>query len=231
MARLKRAIVAIGSADSLSLCWRNLRRLVEKKRALGLEKPLIEWRFLRFRHNQHEEELARETARSLGVDLIEFFPGYAPPTAPDSEVQAADKPLQGPPIEGPAIMDCTSRPTGMLGQLLCDDPLTYGLPPAASEERKCDWHYFGTMIYPEGAVGPCCVSNDQEDDFASLDDAAGFTEAWNSPRFLGARLIRREHGIGDRLRPVPHARRADLSVRTEAAGHPADSAAMGAQNP
>jgi MoaA/NifB/PqqE/SkfB family radical SAM enzyme len=169
------------------LVLENLRRLIERKRELGLEYPLIEWRFLRFRHNQHEEAVARAMARSLGVDLLEFFSGYAPDTASDDEIQAVTTPLQGPPVEGPAITRSASRQTGMLGQLLAGEPISYGLPAASTDERKCDWLYYGMMIYPDGAIGPCCVVNDRKHDFADLDDCPTVADAWRSPRFQMAR--------------------------------------------
>jgi MoaA/NifB/PqqE/SkfB family radical SAM enzyme len=57
----------------------NVQRMVALERKLGLTFPLIEWRFLRFRHNEHEEDLARKRADEWGVDLLEFWPGAAPP--------------------------------------------------------------------------------------------------------------------------------------------------------
>ena len=47
----------------------NLRRLIAIKQRLGLIFPLIEWRFLRFRHNEHEAALARTLATEWGVDV------------------------------------------------------------------------------------------------------------------------------------------------------------------
>jgi MoaA/NifB/PqqE/SkfB family radical SAM enzyme len=170
----------------------NLGRLAQRKQQLGLEFPLLEWRFLRFRHNQHEEHLARSMARSLGVDVIEFFPGYAPPTASDAEVQLADQPLVGPAAEGRALQRTDLR-RGLIDEALAESPKILGLPhhhrppEALTDERKCDWLYYGTMIYPDGNVGPCCVSNDRDDDFASLDDHDNFTQVWNSTLFQKAR--------------------------------------------
>jgi MoaA/NifB/PqqE/SkfB family radical SAM enzyme len=63
------------------LVVRNMRRLVQLKRELGLFYPLIEWRFLRFQHNEHEEEAARALAADIGVDLLEFWPGGRPDRA------------------------------------------------------------------------------------------------------------------------------------------------------
>jgi MoaA/NifB/PqqE/SkfB family radical SAM enzyme len=190
------------------LVLENIGRLVRRKRELGLEFPLIEWRFLRFRHNQHEENLAREMAKSLGVDLIEFFSGYAPTTAGNDQVQLANVPLKGAPVEGPALTKALSGQRGLLDQILADDPLVFGLPEAKTDERKCDWLYFGTMIYPDGAVGPCCVANDKQDDFCNLDEHSTFSDAWNAPNFTKARdlfaLNKRSHTVCDRC-PMPGA--------------------------
>ena len=43
------------------------------------------------------------------------------------------------------------------------------------------------MVYPNGSVGPCCVSNDLKDDFTIMDEHDGFVGAWNSNAFLRAR--------------------------------------------
>lgn len=173
---------------NFDLVINNVRRLVTLKRELGLKYPLIEWRFLRFRHNQHEEDLARETAMQLGVDLIEFFPGYAPINAGPSEVQSSDAPLKGAPVSGPALENSDAA-RGVLDEILRDQPRAFGLPLASSPERKCDWLYFGTMIYPNGAIGPCCVATDKNDDFGNVDDFANFSAAWNAEKFVAARTM------------------------------------------
>lgn len=186
----------------------NIRRLVKRKRELGFKFPLIEWRFLRFRHNQHEEDRAREMAKSLGVDLIEFFEGSAPNDAKDDEVQRADTPLKGVPVEGPGFARAVRERRGLLDQFLADEPIMFGPPQARTDERKCDWLYLGAMIYPDGAVGPCCVSNNKQDDFTNVDDHPTFSDAWNAPKFTRARdLFAEEKSSGticDRC-PLPAA--------------------------
>ena len=96
----------------------NIRRLVQRKRERGLDFPLLQWRFLRFRHNQHEEDAARRMAMSLGVDLLEFFPGVAPADAKENEVQSATSPLQGPAIWGPALKNAALAKRGTLDSFL-----------------------------------------------------------------------------------------------------------------
>ena len=85
------------------LVLHNLARLIGRKRALGLSFPLIEWRFLVFRHNQAEMKRAKIMARELGVDLLEFFPGYASPDAPESGVQAVPPGTRISAPSGPAL--------------------------------------------------------------------------------------------------------------------------------
>ncbi len=178
----------------------NIRRLVARKAELGIEFPLIEWRFLRFRHNQHEEEAARSMAAELSVDLLEFFPGSAPPDATDNQVQATNAPLVGPEVSGPGLERKRMAPRGLLDEFLADEPPAYGLPAAKTSERKCDWLYFGTMIYPNGAVGPCCVANDKNDDFSNIDDFATFKDAWNASKFRQARdLFATKKSVGHRV--------------------------------
>ena len=165
----------------------NVNRLVQRKRELGLDFPLIEWRFLRFQHNEHEEDAARAMAKRLGVDLLEFYPGSAPPAAKDNEVQSARFPLKGPAISGPALDKAAMAKRSTLDGFLRTE---LNLPRFVSRSprvHKCDWHYLSTMIYPSGSVGPCCVSNDLGDDFTTMDEHNCFVDAWNCRSFQQAR--------------------------------------------
>jgi len=53
----------------------NLRLLVKTREKLRSSNPCIEWKFLVFRHNQHEIEEARKLAGKLGVDAFIVEPG------------------------------------------------------------------------------------------------------------------------------------------------------------
>jgi pyruvate-formate lyase-activating enzyme len=50
----------------------NTRRLIENRRRRGLRKPVVEWKYLVFKHNQHEVERARALARKIGVDIFRW---------------------------------------------------------------------------------------------------------------------------------------------------------------
>jgi len=61
----------------LDLALDNLERLVAAKRAAGSGKPELVWSYTVFRHNEHEIDLAREQAKGIGADRIEFRTGFS----------------------------------------------------------------------------------------------------------------------------------------------------------
>lgn len=175
----------------------NLAALARRKRAMGLHFPLLEWRFLLFAHNQHETAAARSMAKDMGLDLLEFFPGYAlPPGAPGAQdVHPMTLPMPERPISGPAYEAGLARRATVIQRLTAGaapPPLTpvdtvgEGVEQAAGR-RCCDWLYYSGMIYPDGAFGPCCVATDADDDFTRLDDHPDYGAAWNAPAFVRSR--------------------------------------------
>lgn len=179
---------------NFDLVMYNLRRLVECKRALGLELPYIEWRFLVFRHNVHEIARARELATEIGVDLLEFFYGNAPPDAADHEVQRAEPMDLNPVVSGPAIERAANRsPTALIRAMQSGKSVLLNNIPSIimnSELRqKCDWLYFGSTLFPNGSVGPCCLSNEEPDDFGKLSEDVEFKDVWNNPLYQEARSL------------------------------------------
>ena len=169
----------------------NVRRLVRLKAELGQIYPLIEWRFLRFRHNEHEEAAARVLAAELGVDLLEFWPGYAPPDdSPDADgVFASSAPLEGPSVSGPGLDLLASRQaeTSILAQLAPGIEIG-GNADMNSFTPKCDWLYFSGMLHPNGRVGPCCVSNHEPDDFVgSMTEYSTYNDLFNSSKYIASR--------------------------------------------
>jgi len=73
----------------------NLRQLNDYKRALGLTRPLVECKYLLFRHNRHEIESARKIAIEWGADLFRVVPAGGPEEAilQNAEQQRAHAPL------------------------------------------------------------------------------------------------------------------------------------------
>lgn len=200
-----------------ALVMDNLAALARRKREMGLQFPLLEWRFLLFAHNQHEVDAARAMAADMGLDLLEFFPGYAllPGDPGEQGVHPMTIPMPQRPISGPAYEAGLTRRETLVQRLVAD-----GVPPAPAlvdtgvdtavdtaqdtaegagaarsggiggqggTRRRCDWLYYSGMIYPDGAFGPCCVATDADDDFTRLDAHPDFGAAWNAPAFLRSR--------------------------------------------
>jgi radical SAM protein with 4Fe4S-binding SPASM domain len=67
-----------------------VRMVVARKRALGSDKPLVNFRFIVMRHNEHEVPRLEEFARSLGVDTLTIKtlnPAAQDPYAADAETE------------------------------------------------------------------------------------------------------------------------------------------------
>ena len=70
-----------------------IRMVVARKRALGSEKPLVNFRFIVMRHNEHEVPHLEDFTRSLGVDALTLKtlnPAAQNPYAADAEAERRD---------------------------------------------------------------------------------------------------------------------------------------------
>jgi pyruvate-formate lyase-activating enzyme len=171
----------------------NMRRLISLKKKLRLTYPLIEWRFLRFKHNEHEEKQVRALAKAWRVDLLEFWPGAAPRegSVRHRGVFAATAPLRGAPLSGPALgrlMKQQARER-ILARLVPE--WTAGANVGHTQVTpKCDWLYFSGMAYPDGRLGPCCVLSNADTDF--VDSVARYpsvADAFNSDKHVASRRM------------------------------------------
>lgn len=52
----------------LDLVLKNIELMIRTRQRMGLSRPHLRWRFLAFKHNEHEIDKAREIAKELGVD-------------------------------------------------------------------------------------------------------------------------------------------------------------------
>lgn len=66
------------------LAFENLKALIAARRAAGRKTPFIDWQYCVTGFNEHEIELARETAARLGVDQVRFIRPFFPEDAPDA---------------------------------------------------------------------------------------------------------------------------------------------------
>ena len=66
---------------NLDVVLENIRYLTAYKRKNNLRRPLIEFKYLLFRHNRQEMKAARNMATGLGVDLFRWYEGSGPEEA------------------------------------------------------------------------------------------------------------------------------------------------------
>ena len=189
-----------------NLVMDNLGSLIARKKQFGLQFPLLEWRFLIFRHNEHEIDTARTMAKNMGVDLLEFYPGFAYDHAAPDQVAKMSIPMPAPYIQGPVLDAAEKRTDTSLRALL--HKTAFAPPQGGTPVSKCDWLYYSAMIYPDASFGPCCVATDHNDDFTNLGEHETFLGAWNSEKFIASRKAFRENGkagtVCDRC-PLPPA--------------------------
>jgi MoaA/NifB/PqqE/SkfB family radical SAM enzyme len=150
---------------------KNLRTLLDLRRRRGSRRPYIAWKFLVFRHNEHEIEKARAMSAELGVDL--FLP--APAAIPD--------PAWVPVKEGAAFYP----ETGAAGAQTMLNHQEY-LRVKASGLPACVWPWLAAVVNSDGSVSPCCGVEDKKDDFG--DGLAGpLRELFNNRSFKEARAF------------------------------------------
>jgi MoaA/NifB/PqqE/SkfB family radical SAM enzyme len=150
---------------NFNLIMSNLQRLAQKKRELGLERPVIVWQFLVFRYNEEDIETAKQMASDMGVKLKLGAPFVY------QEEQWID-------------MTPTLDEFNLYRQL----PAAESQPETSAKSRRCDWLYSSAAINANGSVSPCCVVPVAQDDFGRL--AGGdFKHVYNNEKYQAARAL------------------------------------------
>lgn len=147
----------------------NVRRLVERRRALGSKTPVLEWQFIPMRHNEHEVEQARRIAAEIGVDVFRCIPVGLPFDAPEAE-SLAEKWFPVAARDGGVEMSTNDQ-----------------------AQSACYFLYRYLVVNPDGHASPCCVVSGEKNDFG---DALGEGVAglWNNDMFQSGRALYRRGG-------------------------------------
>jgi radical SAM protein with 4Fe4S-binding SPASM domain len=148
----------------------NMRRFVERKRALGSPTPFIEWQFVPLRHNEHEREDAARLAAQIGVDGLRFKPARLDKTANitfHGQVPASLAQKWKP--QAPELRHDTRADGG--GYL----------------DYHCTFLWSSVTVYPDGAVARCCETHLTRDDLGNL-LTTPFRQIWNGPDYRESRL-------------------------------------------
>jgi MoaA/NifB/PqqE/SkfB family radical SAM enzyme len=146
---------------------RNMKAVSAAKQRAGAATPRIQWRFLVFRHNEHELDRAKGMAEEIGVDLELCAPYIAigderyrdwVSTIPYFNKYTADAEPSSPRLKtGPATKD-----------------------------GACDWLWMSAAINSNASVSPCCGIWEEKHDFGKIGQL-GFEEVWNSRVYRSAR--------------------------------------------
>src|SRR5262249_52246764 len=123
------------------------------------------------------------------VDLVEFWRGDGAPDAGPAQVQRAVSADLTPAASGPALDRGRARADTILRRLLRGAGDGFRGVRTELMGHKCDWLYFGATLFPNGSVGPCCVSNHEPDDFGRIDRHTTFSNIWNNDNFREARAM------------------------------------------
>ena len=174
----------------------NMSQLVALKKQQKSNKPLIHWRFLVNRFNEHELEKARRLSKEIGIDVIKFN---------KFRCDMGDE----------LLLDNREQYSNVSSWLPRDEK--YSMYDYDREEKKkikinhCKWLWYECSINWNGNVSPCCAVWNERFDFGNLGDSS-FTQIWNSPKYVEARRIVRGDAIEspDNICSVCHSNRAAI---------------------
>lgn len=181
--------------------FRNVRLLVEAKRRLGRQTPVIAWHFLAFEHNAHEIPQALELARQFGVNrfaiLTPFDVSWDDPDIRPAAVRPAAVEID--PHNEAAMVGNLNSPPGGLDRTAIEREFEAGWAERAAQTAwqgmaegpspvTCHWLYKSMSMDAGGRVFPCCgaPTRDRNLVFAQFDGVSG-TNPYNSPKYRLAR--------------------------------------------
>ena len=147
---------------------RHLRQVVETKRRLGSPTPIVEWKYIVFRHNEHELKQAERLAADIGVDALCFVPALVgdPPLTPEQEAWLP--------------LDKKYRMYGEAGAAL---EKTVG---SRAIEETCNLPWTSLTVDPLSNVQTCCRCNESKHDHGRVGPGF-FWRVWNGPRYRRSR--------------------------------------------
>jgi MoaA/NifB/PqqE/SkfB family radical SAM enzyme len=148
----------------LELVFGNVRKLVDAKRKLGKNTPVLSWNFLAFEHNVHELALAERTARKLGANQFRivnpFDVGWDDPDIRPAAVKGGVRRLDSLSFASeadnwnpfPESLDADSI-TRAFEEPWNARPTSDSSP---SPGHTCHWLYKNMVMDATGRIMPCC---------------------------------------------------------------------------
>lgn len=159
---------------NFKLAYDNLRKIREIQKSTGREKPVLYWKFLVHKHNEHEIDKAKKMAKAIDVPLLldqfglsDDIPDVRVDTTPFQERKKYWLPKNRhylhPYYRGK----------------------TYKAPYL---HHPCPWLFNSASIHPDGTVLPCCYVGSTASGMGNINEQP-FEEIWNSPKYQYARSL------------------------------------------
>lgn len=173
----------------VSLVLDNLKRLAQTRDRLGLDTEIF-YKFLVFRHNEHEIEEARKFAEDIGVQFISgdafihdqsWLPSHREGEVPYYSQRETD-----------ALVERWKSAGGREDYFFEHERHPYwNIIPKELETalpQACSWHYGYSVVTGGGPVAPCCAVSKDSDDFGIVvPGEVSFSDVWNNDHYTKAR--------------------------------------------
>lgn len=148
-----------------NLVLQNIELLVRKKRALRQKRPLLEWQYIVFRHNENDISEAKKMVKELGLDCFALIK---------------------------AVLPHGNRNNALREEWFPKDErfrIKKGYDIADNINGKC-WYLWRTVVInSDGGISPCCYVADPTSDFGNIRNMKekSFHDVWNNSRYRMAR--------------------------------------------
>jgi len=211
------------------LTMKNIGLLNTIRKKKNLKTPFLIWRFLVFRHNQHEMDIARKKAKELDVE-IRFLKPFVPLRKPEwvstiprfssykidrqtnervnfelaKTITVSNKEKHTEQVLNPSKNEVVKTVT-VPNQENNEENRQSDRKTKFSDIKKnipkpCTWLWSAIVINANGSVSPCCAIENQQNDFGNLEDT--FETVWNNQNYQSARAIFR--GIENKGNTICH---------------------------
>ncbi len=157
--------------NNFATVFSNLKQVINKKRKLDLQKPLVQWKYFVTRFTENEIPLAQQLAKEVGVDYIEFAKLLCD-------------------MSQRFFLDAKAQFENVKEWLPTNE--RYSAYSKASKQRKkalnndCSSLWTRSVINWDGNVFPCCNVYGEKWTFGNAFEE-GFSAVWNNAAYQASR--------------------------------------------
>jgi len=156
----------------------NIQDIVSMKKKLKNDLPILQWRFVVNKYNEHEVRKAEKISKELKIDILEltkFRCDMGDEILLDNKAQFENVFEWLPKNEDLSLYNYSEKQKKDIGDI-------------------CKLLWFESVIHPDGSVAPCCAIWPQKFDFGNINNSS-FRKIWNNEAYQNARRMSR----GDKI--------------------------------